>query len=65
MLLEQEEEEGSEEEARSCLTAIRLTRLTRERDHVQRELEQSRDAAHLEELMGRKMELSRQIDALA
>jgi DNA primase len=65
VILEQEEEGGSESEARSCLSAIRRTRLKRERDRVQRQLERNRDAAALEELMARKMELSRQIDALS
>jgi hypothetical protein len=70
VLLERDEEEEqdesvSEQEARSCLSAIRRTRLTREREAVQKQLENSHDAANLEELMATKIELSRRIDALS
>jgi DNA primase len=62
---EEEQTEGQAEEARSCLAAIRRSRLTRERAAVQKQLETNRDAVNLEELMARKMELSRRIDALS
>ncbi len=67
--LEEDEEmdDISEQEARLCLSAIRRTRLTRERAQVQRQLEQGgeTDVANLDELMALKMDLSRQIDALS
>ncbi len=62
---EEQDEDLSEREARSCLSAIRRTRLTREREAVQKQLERSHDAANLEELMATKIELSRRIDALS
>ena len=62
---EEQDEDGSEQEARSCLSAIRRTRLTREREAVQKQLENSHDAANMEELMTTKIELSRRIDALS
>jgi len=60
-----EHEEGSAEEAESCLLAIRKSRLTQERDRVQRELERAHEPAATNELMSQKIELSRQIDALS
>jgi len=60
-----EHEEGSAEEAESCLRAIRKSRLTQERDRVQRELERAREPAATNELMSQKIELSRRIDALS
>ena len=68
-LLAQEVEEGSVEDARSCLLAVRKSRLTRDRERVQRELHQlagrsGGDPATMDELMIQKMDLSRRIDAL-
>jgi hypothetical protein len=62
---EEQDEDGSEQEARHCLAAIRRTRLTRQREAVQKQLEKSHDEANLEELMATKIELSRRIDALS
>jgi DNA primase len=63
-LLEQEDD-GTPEEARDCLRAVRRNRLAQERRRLQRELEGTVDPAALNELMSRKMELSRKIDALS
>lgn len=62
---EEQDEQGEEKEARNCLSAIRRTRLTRERAVVQKQLESSHDTAIMEELMTTKIELSRRIDALS
>ncbi len=53
------------EEAMRCLESIRIRRLKNERDQLQKEMESTSDAARLDDLMRRKFELSRQIDALA
>lgn len=63
-LLEQEGD-GTEEDARDCLRAVRKKRLSLERGHVQRELERTADPAVVNNLLSRKMELSRKIDALS
>jgi len=54
-----------EEEAAQCLQTLRRFRLIRERGGVQREMEGAPDEARLEELMRKKMDLSRKIDALS
>ncbi len=55
----------SREEALRCMDSIRLRRLRRERESLQKEMEREADRARLQELMRRKMELSRQIDTLS
>ena len=64
-LLEREGEEGTTDDARNCMRAIRKDRLSAERRDLQRELEQAADPAALNDLLSRKMELSRKIDALS
>jgi len=63
--LMQQDGEGTPEDAAECLRTLHRARLTRERDKIQRELERSADTAALNDLMSRKMELSRRIDALS
>jgi DNA primase len=55
----------SHEEAVRCAESIRLRRLRTERDKLQKEMEGEVDSARLEDLMRRKVEVSRQIDALS
>ncbi|HKY31684.1 MAG TPA: DNA primase [Candidatus Polarisedimenticolia bacterium] len=55
----------SREEALRCAESIRLRRLRVERDRIQKEMERERDAARLDDLMRRKVEVSRQIDSLS
>jgi len=45
--------------------SIKLRRLRRQRERLQKEMERELDSARLEEMMRRKMELSRQIDSLS
>lgn len=52
------------EEAEDCLQALRRARLVRERKGVQKEMERAADPQRLEELMKRKLDLSRQIDGM-
>jgi DNA primase len=52
-------------EVRDSLDALRRARLVRERDAVQKEMEGTREPARLGELMRRKLELSRRIDAMS
>jgi DNA primase len=63
-LVEQEDEESTVDDARSCLRAIRKARLSVERRDLQKELERTADPSALDELLSRKIELSRKIDAL-
>ena len=68
-LLAQEVDEGSVEDARNCLRAVEKSRLTRERERIQRELHHvatrsGGDPATVNDLMVQKMDLSRKIDAL-
>lgn len=51
-------------EAADCLQSLRRARLVRERRSVQKEMEGAPDAARLEELMRKKIDLSRRIDAM-
>src|SRR5262249_22579560 len=53
------------EEAIRCVETIRLRHLRQERESLQKEMEREIDTARLEDLMRRKMELSRQIDSLS
>jgi hypothetical protein len=53
-----------EEEAVQCLQTLRRRRLIKERDGIQKEMEKTPDPAQLEELMRRKIDLSRRIDAM-
>lgn len=55
----------SREEALRCLESLRLRRLRRERENLQREMDGEADATRLDEMMRRKLEVSRQIDALS
>jgi DNA primase len=55
----------SRDEALRCAESIRLRRLRSERDALQRQMEGEADAVRLDELMRRKVEVSRQIDALS
>lgn len=55
----------SREEALRCVESIRLRRLRHEREQLQKEMEKEFDAARLDDLMRRKMEVSRQIDTLS
>jgi len=55
----------SREEAMRCVESIKLRRLRRQRERLQKEMERELDSARLEEMMRRKMELSRQIDSLS
>ena len=51
-------------EAMHCIDSMKMRRLKRERDMLQKEMESATDA-QLEDLLRRKVELSRQIDSLA
>ncbi len=53
------------EEARHCLESLRRVRLVRERGAIQKEMEGIDDPVRLEELLRRKIELSRRIDELS
>lgn len=55
----------SRDEALRCVDSIRLRRLRREREDLQKEMEKELDSARLDDLMRRKMEVSRQIDSLS
>jgi hypothetical protein len=55
----------SRDEALRCVESLRLRRLRREREQLQKEMEKEISAARLDELLRRKMELSRQIDSLS
>ncbi len=55
----------SRDEALRCVESLRLRRLRRERDLLQKEMEHELSAARLDELLRRKMEVSRQIDSLS
>jgi DNA primase len=55
----------SREEAYRCVETIRLRRLRQEREGLQKEMEHEMNTARLDDLMRRKMELSRQIDSLS
>jgi len=55
----------SREEALLCAESMRLRRLRQERDRLQKEMENEPDMARVEELMRRKIEVSRQIDSLS
>ena len=52
-------------EAMHCIDSMKMRRLKRERDMLQKEMESATDVAQLEDLLRRKVELSRQIDSLA
>lgn len=52
-------------EAEHCLQTLRRFRLIKERNGVQKEMEGAPDRTRLEELMRKKIDLSRQIDALS
>ena len=52
-------------EALHCIESMRMRLLKRERDRLQKEMESATDASQLEELLRRKVELSREIDSLA
>ncbi len=52
-------------EALHCIDSLKMRRMKRERDRLQKEMESATDAAQLEDLLRRKVELSRQIDSLA
>ncbi|HXI04497.1 MAG TPA: DNA primase, partial [Candidatus Saccharimonadales bacterium] len=54
-----------EAEALHCLETLRRGRLVRERTQIQREMESTSDPVRLEELMRRKIDLSRRIDAIS
>jgi DNA primase len=54
-----------ENEAAQCLFTLRRFRLIREQKGIQKEMEGAPDPARLEELMMRKLDLSRQIDKLS
>ncbi len=53
------------EEAARCLESLRRAGLVRERGRIQKEMEEIVDPERLEELMRRKIELSRRIDELS
>ena len=53
------------EEAMHCLVSMRMRRLKREREMLQKEMESATDTGQLENLLRRKVELSREIDSLA
>lgn len=53
------------EEALSCAEALKLRRLRKVRESLQKQMNEERDTARLEDLMRRKMEVSRRIDALS
>jgi DNA primase len=55
----------SREESLGCVESIKLRRLQAERERLQREIAKESDAARLEDLMRRKNEVSRQINALS
>jgi len=55
----------SRDEALLCAESMRLRRLRQERDRLQKEMETELDMARVEELMRRKIEVSRQIDSLS
>ncbi len=55
----------SRDEALLCAESMRLRRLRQERDRLQKEMETEADMARVEELMRRKIEVSRQIDSLS
>jgi DNA primase len=55
----------SSSEALRCVESIRVRRLRREREGLQRQMEAEADPARLDDLMRRKMEVSRQIDSLS
>lgn len=55
----------SREEALRCAESLRLKRLRLERDQLQKEMQNEQDPARLDDLMRRKVEVSRQIDSLA
>ena len=55
----------SRDEALRCVESLKLKRLRKEREGLQKEMEKEIDAARLDELMRRKMDVSRQIDALS
>ena len=55
----------SREEALRCVDSIRLRRLRQERDVLQQKMEKEPDTARLDDLMRRKMNVSRQIDSLS
>ena len=55
----------SRDEALRCAESIRLRRLRTERDRLQKEMEREADVARLDDLMRRKVEVSREIDALS
>lgn len=54
-----------EDEARHCLDTLRKARLVRERSGIQREMELAANQGRLDELMRRKIELSRRIDEMS
>lgn len=54
-----------EREAMHCLESLRRARLVRERVAIQKELEKTSEPARVAELMRRKIDLSRQIDAMS
>jgi DNA primase len=53
-----------EEEAAHCLETLRRGRLIRERNGIQKEMERTPDPARLDELMRKKIDLSRRIDSM-
>lgn len=55
----------SRDEALRCAESMRLRRLRTERDRLQKEMEREADVARLDDLMRRKVEVSREIDALS
>ena len=55
----------SRDEALHCMETMRLRRLRQERDKLQKEMEHEADVARLDELMRRKVEVSREIDSLS
>ncbi len=54
-----------EREAAECLASLRRMRLMRERESLQKEMERTSEPARLDELMRRKVDLSRRIDAMS
>ena len=55
----------SRDEAMGCVESLRLRRLRRALEGLQKEMERETDAARLDELMRRKMDVSRQINSLS
>jgi len=56
---------AAEGEAANCLETLRRARLIRERDVLQKEMEKTSEPVRLDELLRRKIELSRRIDSMS